>query len=89
MQRALITAIAAAFAVTLAACGSDSPASPGTTTPPPPAASVSSIDLSPATGEVLLGKTTKLSATPRDASGNALSGRTHQLDVVEREHRVS
>jgi len=76
MQRALITAIAATFAVTLAACGSDSPAGPGTTTPPPPAASVSSVDLSPATGEVLVGKTTKLNATPKDASGNALSGRS-------------
>ena len=76
MQRALIAAIAATFAVTLAACGSDSPAGPGTTTPPPPAASVSSVDLSPATGEVLVGKTTKLNATPRDASGNALSGRS-------------
>jgi alpha-tubulin suppressor-like RCC1 family protein len=75
MQRALFTALATAFAFTLTACGSDSPAGPGTTTPPP-TASVSTIDLTPATSEVSLGKTTKLSATPRDASGNALSGRS-------------
>jgi alpha-tubulin suppressor-like RCC1 family protein len=75
MQRALFTALATAFAFTLTACGADSPAGPGTTTPPP-TASVSTIDLTPATSEVSLGKTTKLSATPRDASGNALSGRS-------------
>src|SRR5512133_2419195 len=76
MHRARIAALAASFAftLTLAACGSDSPAGPGTTTPPP-AASVSSIELSPPSGEVMLGRTAKLTATPRDASGNVLSGR--------------
>jgi len=75
MQRAQLTAIAAAFLVTLTACGSDSPSSPSTN-PPPTTASVNSIELSPATSDVVLGKTTKLTATPRDASGNALSGRS-------------
>ena len=75
MQRVFISAIAAALVVSLVACGSDSPAGPGTT-PPPPTATVNSIEVSPATGELAIGKTAKLSATPRDANGNALSGRT-------------
>jgi len=75
MQRPLISALAAAVALTLAACSSDSPSSPETTTPPP-AAGVNSIDLSPSSGEVAIGKTTTLKATARDASGNVLAGRT-------------
>ena len=61
----------------LTACGSDTTTSPsGGTNNPPPAASVATVELTPATADVIVGKTTKLSATPKDASGSALSGRT-------------
>lgn len=61
----------------LAACGGDSPSSPGTNNPPPPPppAAISSIELTPATAEVVIGRTKPLSATPKDANGAALSGR--------------
>jgi alpha-tubulin suppressor-like RCC1 family protein len=76
MQRFRFGAVAA-FAVVafVAACGGDSPTTPASNGNgnPPPSASVSSIDLSPTSGEVFLGSTTKLVATPRDASGNALT----------------
>ena len=76
MQRARLAALAAAFSVMLTACGSDTTTSPsGGTNNPPPAASVATVDLTPATAEVIVGKTTKLSATPKDANGAALSGR--------------
>jgi alpha-tubulin suppressor-like RCC1 family protein len=78
MQRARFAALAAGLSVFLAACGSDTTTSPtnGGTGNPPPVVSVASVDLSPATGEIVIGKTTKLSATPKDANGNALNGRT-------------
>ena len=76
MQRARLAALAAALSVMLTACGSDTTTSPsGGTNNPPPAASVATVDLTPATAEVIVGKTTKLSATPKDANGAALSGR--------------
>ena len=37
---------------------------------------VASVSVTPATAQVFEGKTAQLTATPRDASGNALSGRT-------------
>jgi uncharacterized protein YjdB len=39
-------------------------------------ASVASLAVSPASASVAVGATTPLTATPRDASGNALTGRT-------------
>ncbi|HVH68406.1 MAG TPA: Ig-like domain-containing protein, partial [Gemmatimonadales bacterium] len=44
-------------------------------TPPPPAP-VASVVLSPATASVGVGATVQLTATPKDQSGNSLSGRT-------------
>ena len=78
MQRARFAALAAAFSVMLSACGSDTTTSPsgGTNNPPPPPASVATVDLTPLTAEVIVGKTTKLSATPKDANGTALGGRS-------------
>jgi alpha-tubulin suppressor-like RCC1 family protein len=77
MQRARFAALAAAFSVMLSACGSDTTTSPsgGTNNPPPPPVSVATVDLTPLTAEVIIGKTTKLSATPKDANGAVLSGR--------------
>jgi hypothetical protein len=77
MPRFHIAASAVALLV-LAACGGDS-VSPGNTNPPPPPpppAAVASIELTPATASVAIAKTTALSATLRDAAGNALTGRT-------------
>jgi acid phosphatase type 7 len=37
---------------------------------------VASVDVSPATANVLVGQTVQLTATPKDGAGNALSGRT-------------
>ncbi|HTE47942.1 MAG TPA: Ig-like domain-containing protein, partial [Gemmatimonadaceae bacterium] len=75
------TAACITLAAFLAACGSDTTASPppsngGGNPPPPPVVAVSSIDLSPGAGEVMLGASAKFTATPRDASGNVLTGRT-------------
>jgi uncharacterized protein YjdB len=44
--------------------------------PPPSPAPVASVTVSPATGEVVVGGTLQLTATPRDAAGNPLAGRT-------------
>ena len=70
--RSAATAILLALAV---ACGSDSATTdPGTK--PPPVVNVASVDVTPQTAEVVVGHTAKLNATPRDASGGALAGRT-------------
>jgi alpha-tubulin suppressor-like RCC1 family protein len=83
MQRARFAALAAAFSVMLSACGSDTTTSPsgGTNNPPPPPVSVATVDLTPLTAEVIIGKTTKLSATPKDANGAVLSGRAVTLST--------
>lgn len=44
--------------------------------PPPPPTPVASVALAPATSSVLAGATVQLTATARDAAGNAISGRT-------------
>ena len=76
MQRARFAALAAGFSLLLSACGSDTTTSPsGGTSNPPPTTAVASVELTPTTGELIIGKTTKLTATPRDANGSALSGR--------------
>ena len=56
------------------ACGSDSPTeTPSNGGGNPPPAVVASVDLTPPTGDLAIGATAKLTATPRDGSGNALS----------------
>jgi len=66
----------------VAACGGGADGgSSGITNPPPPPpppapAPVASVALAPATSSVLAGATVQLTATARDAAGNALSGRT-------------
>jgi len=70
--RSAAIAVIMAFAV---ACGSDSAATdPGAK--PPPVVNVASVDVTPQTAEVVVGHAAKLNATPRDASGNALAGRS-------------
>jgi alpha-tubulin suppressor-like RCC1 family protein len=67
-------AVAAIMALAVA-CGSDSTTTdPGTK--PPPVVNVASVDVTPQTAEVVVGHTATLNATPRDASGSALSGRS-------------
>lgn len=59
----------------LAACSS--PASETVTPPPPPPpAAVASVAISGGTSPLTAGATTQLAATPRDASGTALTGRS-------------
>lgn len=60
------------FSLVLAACGggSDGPSSP------PPPEPVASVAVSPTSATIALGETQQLTATTRDAAGNALSGRT-------------
>lgn len=45
--------------------------------PPPPAPTVASVSVSPASSSISVGATVQLSATDKDASGNALSGQTN------------
>src|SRR5688500_5421602 len=59
---ALLPLVTLAFTM---ACGGDDPG--------PPA--VATVDVS-ATGDIVVGQTTQLTATPRDASGNSLANRT-------------
>ena len=63
--------------ILLASCGGG-----GTTTPepsppppPPPPAAVATVSVDPSAATVSLDQSTQLTATPRDASGNALTGR--------------
>ena len=76
MNRFLTAATAACIAVLAAACGgdSDSPADPGNggSDPKP----VGSVTVTPATASVVIGKTTQLAATTKDAAGNVVTGRT-------------
>jgi uncharacterized protein YjdB len=48
----------------------------GSVPPPPAPEPVASVAVSPATAELQVGGTTQLTATPRDAAGNPLTGRT-------------
>jgi alpha-tubulin suppressor-like RCC1 family protein len=85
MSRPLYTALVAGVTLTLAACsGSDAITTPvakppveqpgnstgGSTAP------VGSVALTPAGGTVFVGRTMTLVAAPKDAAGNALTGRT-------------
>lgn len=61
----------------LAACGGGDPISPPAPPPPPPApAPVASVAVAPPSATLVPQQTTQLTATPKDASGNPLSGRT-------------
>ena len=70
----LVTAAAAGNAVITATCEGRSGSASVTVAaaPPPPVASVS---VAPASASLTVGQTSQLTATPRDASGAALSGR--------------
>jgi len=75
MKRARFAAFAAGLSL-ISACASDTTTSPTNGgNNPPPTVSVASVDLTPTTGEIVIGKTTTLKATPRDANGAALAGR--------------
>jgi hypothetical protein len=63
-------AVAATFIALAQGCGSGSPTTPGTTT------TVASVSLTPAADTVVSGQTAQLTATPKDASGAAVSGQT-------------
>jgi alpha-tubulin suppressor-like RCC1 family protein/uncharacterized protein YjdB len=76
MARSLRAAAAALLVAFTAACSgdSDSPSEPnngGGNNPPP----VSTISIAPTTATVVMGKTTPLTATLKDAAGNVLTGR--------------
>ena len=75
MARLVSAATAACVAVLLAACSgdSDSPSDPGNGNGEPKP--VSTISITPATASVVIGRTTQLTATAKDAAGNVLSGR--------------
>ena len=62
----------------LSACGggSDSANTPATPTTPPAPAKVATVEVAPASASLVVGATQQLAATPKDASGNALTGRT-------------
>jgi uncharacterized protein YjdB len=60
----------------LVACGGGGDAGGGGTNPPPSPAAVASVALNPTTASIAPGASVTITATPRDASGNALSGRT-------------
>ena len=72
-----VTAVAGLTAlVTLTACGGSGGDSPTAPPPPPPPAAVSSVALDHSTASILIGGTVLITATPTDAQGSALSGRT-------------
>ena len=83
--RSIASAVTGATLLALAACGGgDAPTTPGGTTPPPPPVTpppptstpIASVAVTPGSGAVYVGRTMALSATPRDAAGNPLGGRT-------------
>ncbi|SRR6266851_3888842 len=68
----LVTALAAGTAIITAACESATSTAAITVTNVP----VASVMVSPATASVTVGQTVQLTATPKDANGNPLSGRS-------------
>ena len=76
MSRAFTAATAACLAFAIVACSGDgdSPSSPNNGGGEP--APVSSVSITPATATVVIGKTTPLAATAKDAAGNVLAGRS-------------
>ena len=98
MSRSLYTALVAGVTMTLAACGGSDAITtpvtkppveqPGTNNPPTSTAPVGSVALTPASGTVFVGRTMTLVAAPKDAAGNALTGRavtwTSSADSIAR-----
>ena len=70
-----VTAVAAGSATITATSEGKTGTAAVTVTAPPPAA-VASVTVDPATVNLTTGKTQQVTATPRDAQGNALTGRT-------------
>src|SRR5436309_6477415 len=68
----LVTGVAAGVATVTVACEGQSNAVAITVTVVP----VASVSVSPASANVIVGQTAQLAATPKDANGNPLSGRT-------------
>jgi uncharacterized protein YjdB len=68
----LVSGVAPGIATITATCEGQSGASAITVTVPP----VASVTVSPASASVAVGQTLQLAATPKDANGNALVGRT-------------
>src|SRR6266496_1720827 len=68
----LVTGVAAGVATVTVACEGQSNAVAITVTVVP----VASVSVSPASAHVIVGQTAQLTATPKDANGNPLSGRT-------------
>jgi uncharacterized protein YjdB len=61
--------------VTITATSEGKSGTASVTVTPVPAAPVATVDVTPATGSVMVGQTVQLTATPKDASGNPLTGR--------------
>jgi len=68
----LVAAVAAGTAIMTAACEGKS----GTATVTAMSVPVASVTVSPATASIQVGQTVQLTATPKDANGNPLTGRT-------------
>lgn len=80
MRRATFVVTIAALGL-VTACGGSGGGGNGGTNPPPPAA-VASVSLSKTAASIKPTETTTITATPKDASGNSLSGRTVSWTVV-------
>lgn len=72
MWKRVAGVVAVGLAVACGGGGSGEPSGPGT----PPPVTVASVTVEPGSATILVGGTVSLVATVRDASGNALSGRT-------------
>ncbi len=71
-RRSPLFGLSLALLVAISGCPS-SPSSPSTPSEPE---SVASVDVTPASSDILVGETVQLTATPRSASGGTLAGRT-------------
>lgn len=78
MRRPVASVLTALLASLVVSCGGAADAPPPTAPPPPPPppAQVAAVDVSPGTLSLEIGTTGTLSATVRDATGAALTGRT-------------
>lgn len=70
-----LTLLAALSALALAGCKAAASGPTPPTPPPPPPPTIATVDLTPGTATLDIGAKATLTATPRDASGNALTGR--------------
>src|SRR5256885_3512765 len=77
-RRTLLAGVAAG-AVVFACERTGAPTTPPPVSPPPPPpppVAVAAVEVTPGTAALQVGQTMQLTATPKDASGNALTGRT-------------